>query len=85
MRILSDADRRRHQFKRADGRPGWELTDPSGIAVTRMAGRLRPPAGRILKVRVLAVLVRDAKEEAGLRCQRWELVLPEIEFQPTAR
>jgi ATP-dependent DNA helicase RecQ len=49
-----------------------------------MAGRFEPPPGEILAVRVAAVLVRTPKNEEGLRCDRWELVLPEIEFAPGA-
>ena len=50
-----------------------------GGAVTRMAARFSPPEGEIVAVRVFAVLVREARDETGLRCSRWELVLPKIE------
>ena len=70
---------------RADGRPGWELADAQGVAVTRMSSRFVPPAGAIIEVRVAAVLVRHARDgEANLRMGRWELVLPKIEFRPGA-
>ena len=62
--------------------PGWELVDRDGVVVTRMAARFQPPTGEIVAVRVGAVLVREAGDEVGLRCQRWELVLPEIEYEP---
>lgn len=63
---------------------GWELADTSGIAVTRMSSKFRPPQGRIIAVRVSAVLVRHAKENelARVKCRCWELVLPEIEHVP---
>jgi ATP-dependent DNA helicase RecQ len=69
---------------RSDGKPGWEVADSHGIAVTRMAQKFMPPRGKIIKVRVSSILARKAKEsEAGnLRCTSWELVLPEIEFLP---
>lgn len=69
---------------RADGKQGWELADAAGVAVTRMSSKFQPPRGEILAVRVAAILVRHAREgeQEGLRCTRWELVLPEIEYHP---
>lgn len=69
---------------RSDGKPGWEIADGNGVAVTRMAQKFKPPSGKILGVRVAAVLVRQSKEGDSLRCTEWELVLPEIEYQPTS-
>ncbi|AKU10038.1 ATP-dependent DNA helicase, RecQ family [Azoarcus sp. CIB] len=67
--------------QRSGGRPGWEITDASGVAVGRMSSKFRPPQGEIVAVRVAAVLVRHAREdEQGLQCESWELVLPEIEY-----
>jgi ATP-dependent DNA helicase RecQ len=70
--------------ERADGKGGWEIADTQGVAVTRMSSKFRPPVGRIIAVRVAAILVRDAKaeERQNMRCSRWELVLPEIEYEP---
>ncbi|RKT38000.1 RecQ family ATP-dependent DNA helicase [Thiocapsa rosea] len=70
--------------ERADGKAGWEIADTQGFAVTRMSSKFRPPVGRIVAVRVAAILVRDAKaeEQQNVRCARWELVLPEIEYEP---
>lgn len=68
---------------RADGKPGWVLADEHGVVLTRMSARFSVPVGDILAVRVAAILVRHAREgEAGLRCDQWELVLPEIEYRP---
>lgn len=69
---------------RSDGKPGWEVADWMGVTVTRMAQKFSPPAGRIIAVRVWAILSRKAKEnEIGqLKCKNWELILPEIEFLP---
>lgn len=67
---------------RGDGKPGWEIADGNGVAVTRMSQKFKPPAGEILAVRVSTVLVRQAKEGESVRCPEWELVLPEIEYLP---
>jgi ATP-dependent DNA helicase RecQ len=67
---------------RSDGKPGWELADENGTAVTRMAQKFSPPAGEIIEVRVSAILARKARagDAENLRCRHWELVLPEIEY-----
>ena len=54
------------------------------VAVTRMAQKFEPPAGTIIEVRVSAVLARKAKkgEAANLKCNSWELILPEITYVP---
>jgi len=69
--------------QRSDGKPGWEIADTSGVAVTRMAQRFSPPEGEIVEVRVAAIVVRKQQEnEAGkVRLPEWELVLPEIVYQ----
>ena len=67
--------------ERTDGKPGWELADVAGTAVGRMSSKFQPPAGKLVEVRVAAILVRAAQEdEQNLRCQRWELVLPEMDY-----
>lgn len=70
--------------KRSDGKPGWEVADQQGATVTRMAQRFAPPVGKIIEVRVSAILARKTREgEAdNLKCKNWELVLPEIEYLP---
>ena len=65
---------------RSDGKPGWEIADRNGVAVTRMAQKFQPPSGKILGVRVATVLVRHARDGEEVRCPEWELVLPEIEY-----
>jgi ATP-dependent DNA helicase RecQ len=69
---------------RSDGRAGWEITDASGVVVGRMSSKFRPPDGEVVMVRVAAILAREARddEQDKLRCQSWELVLPEIEYVP---
>lgn len=68
---------------RTDGKPGWEVADQSGVAVTRMAQRFSPPEGAIVEVRVAAIVVRKQQEhEAGqVRMAEWDLVLPEVVYQ----
>lgn len=62
----------------------WELANQKGTTVTRMALAFKPPEGKIIAVRVAAILVRQAKlgDSEKLRCARWELVLPEIVYLP---
>ena len=69
---------------RSDGKLGWELANKNGVAVARLSQKFRPPLGQILQVRVSAILARRAKDsDAGhLPCEKWELVLPEIEYLP---
>jgi ATP-dependent DNA helicase RecQ len=71
---------------RSDGKPGWELADTQGNAVTRMAQRFSPPEGEIVAVRVGNILTRIAKgvEAERVKVSVWELVLPEIEYSPLA-
>jgi len=67
---------------RHDGKPGWELLDTREVVVTRMAQKFRPPEGRLLEIRVAAILSRDkrAGDSDELRCSNWEIVIPEIEY-----
>lgn len=68
---------------------GWELANAAGVAVGRMSSKFQPPSGRIVAVRVAAMLARHAKdgaqEQAKLRSRTWELVLPEIEYAADAQ
>ena len=66
---------------RSDGKPGWELATPQGIAISRMSAKFTHPAGKITAVRVAGIQVRQAKATDALACARWEVVLPEIEYQ----
>ncbi|WP_150050839.1 RecQ family ATP-dependent DNA helicase [Methylomonas rhizoryzae] len=68
---------------RGDGQSGWELADANGTAVARMAQAFTPPHGTIAAVRVAGILARQVKSDGSesLRCQRWEVVLPELEYQ----
>ncbi len=73
-----------HLRPRSDGRSGWEITHRSGLVIGRMANAFCPPAGTMVAVRVAAIQVRTAKpDDTTLRCPRWEVVVPEIEYQPS--
>jgi ATP-dependent DNA helicase RecQ len=67
---------------RSDGKPGWEIANKNGMAVTRMAQAFTPPTGEIISVHVSAVQVRSKKlgDQESLKCDRWEVVLPEIVY-----
>lgn len=69
---------------------GWALCDRHGHVVGRLARAYAPPAGmRFVSGQVKAVIVRrreDAEPEyqERLRCATWEVVLPELVFEPEA-
>ncbi|WP_083385899.1 RecQ family ATP-dependent DNA helicase [Methylomonas sp. LWB] len=67
---------------RGDGKPGWELADANGTTVSRMAQAFVPPQGAIVAVRVAGILARNRKpgDSGDLRCERWEVVLAEVEY-----
>ena len=73
----------------AHASPGrWELLDRAGNVVGRLAGGFDPPPGmRCRSAAVLAVVAwsRDAsdpKYHDGIRCESWEVVVPELVFGP---
>ena len=75
---------------RVDARERWELLDCSGTVVGRLARAFEPPAGmRCVRAAVHAVVIwsRDASEpeyQGGLKCDRWEVVVPELVFEQDA-
>ena len=75
---------------RTDARKRWELLDRSGTVVGRLARAFEPPAGmRCVSAAVHAVVTwnREASEPAfqdGLKCDHWEVVVPELVFEPDA-
>jgi ATP-dependent DNA helicase RecQ len=66
----------------------WDLVDDSGQVVGRLAAGFRAPADMTcVQARVVAVVTRRQDESQpehahALRCERWELVLPELTFAP---
>ena len=66
----------------------WELLDRTGAVVGRLAGGFDPPSGmQCRSATVLAVVAwsREASEPQyhdGIRCETWEVVVPELVFGP---
>ena len=66
----------------------WELLSQSGTVVGRLGRKFQPPAGmRCVTAVVHAVVTwdRDASEPEfrdGLKCEHWEVVVPELVFEP---
>jgi ATP-dependent DNA helicase RecQ len=66
----------------------WEILDNHGSVVGRLAKRFVPPAGAVCSsARVRAIIERrreDESEDFGSkpRSDRWEIVLPELVFEP---
>ena len=66
----------------------FELTDPSGTAVGRLAKGFDPPrATRCTAASVRAVVTWSSEDSEpqyrdGLRCDAWEVVVPELVFEP---
>ena len=73
-----------------DAHERWELLDRSRTVVGRLARAFEPPPGmRCVSAAVHAVVTwsRDASEPEfrdGLECDRWEVVVPELVFEPDA-
>ena len=73
---------------RVDARERWELLNRSATVVGRMSRKFRPSAGtRCVSAAVHAVVSwsRDASEpefQDGLKCDHWEVVVPELVFEP---
>ena len=67
---------------RGDGKPGWELIDGQQAPVAHLAMKFAPPNGRRGAVRVAAIIVREkrAGDPDGMKCDQWEIVIPEIEY-----
>ena len=69
---------------------GWELLDAAGFVVGRLARSFEPPAGMdCVNATVVAVVCRsreqsDPQYHKQLRCDRWEVVVPELVFEPAS-
>ncbi|SAY38275.1 RecQ family ATP-dependent DNA helicase, partial [Candidatus Synechococcus spongiarum] len=66
----------------------WELLDSTGQVVGRLAQAFQPPPGmRCRSITVLAVIVRSRTQaqpnyQHGIKCDSWEVVVPELVFEP---
>ena len=66
----------------------WELLDSKGATVGRLAAGFEPPSGmRCRSAAVLAIVawsreVSDPKYHDALKCDSWEVVVPELVFEP---
>ena len=69
--------------------PRWELLDGNGTVVGQLAGGFQLPTGmRCAFATVLAVATWDRERsepqyQDGLRCDTWEVVVPELVFVPS--
>ena len=69
-----------------DGR--WTLLDRAGRTVGRLAAAFRPPSGsRCRSARVFAVVgwsreLSDPSYHDAMKCDTWEVVVPELVFEP---
>ncbi len=76
---------------RVGERGGWELMDRAGMVVGRFARSFRPPAGmhrRTASVLAIVGWSREASEPQyrdSVRCDAWEVVVPELVFEPSDR
>ena len=68
----------------------WELVDDAGVVVGTLAGSFKPPAGtHCVDATVTAVVAwrrtdSDPDYQQHLRCDQWEVVVPELIFEPTS-
>lgn len=66
----------------------WELLDGAGVLVGQLAQAFEVPSGmHCVSASVAAIVVQqksdsEHKYQALLRCERWEVVLPELIFEP---
>jgi ATP-dependent DNA helicase RecQ len=69
----------------------WELVDSNGACVGRLAGSYSPPENMVCtaaSVRAIVTRLRDDSDpdyRNSLRCDRWEVVVPELVFGPRPR
>ena len=69
----------------------WELLNATGRVVGRLAKKFQPPTGmRCRSATVLAVIVRSRGQSEPeyrdhIRCDSWEVVVPELVFAPEGR
>ncbi|MYF28996.1 MAG: hypothetical protein F4169_09045 [Gammaproteobacteria bacterium] len=68
----------------------WQLLDRNGTVVGQLAGSFKAPAGtRCTSASVLAIATWSREYSApqyqsGLKCDTWEVVVPELVFEPSS-
>ena len=72
------------------GSKRWELLDGKGTVVGQLARSFRPPSGtRCVSANVMSIATwrREYSEpeyQKNLRCENWEVVVPELVFEPNS-
>jgi ATP-dependent DNA helicase RecQ len=74
--VGSDLELREKQ----DAYQSWQLVDKNGTIVARMSRAFSPPNGRIISVKVAAIMTRSRKkgDAESIKADLWEVVIPEI-------
>lgn len=68
----------------------WELLDQEGTVVGRLARTFDPPGGTVCSSASVFAIVSWSREASdpnfreGLKCDTWEVVIPELVFDPKA-
>ena len=66
----------------------WELMDRAGMVVGRLARSFQPPAGMQCRAGTVLAIVEWSREASDpryqdrVKCDRWEVVVPELVFEP---
>ena len=78
-------------LKVREGSWKWELLDHDGTVVGQLARSFKSPAGmRCTFATVYGIVTRDRERtdpqyQTGLRCDKWEVVVPELVFEPESQ
>ena len=73
---------------RVAGSGRWQLQDGAGIVVGRLARGFEPPPGMRCRGGAVLAIVEWSREASDplyhdrIRCDRWEVVVPELVFEP---
>ena len=65
----------------------WELLNPAGMVIGRLAKNFKPPPKTRCRSAVVRAVVRRSREETppeyrAPQCDAWEVVVPELTFEP---
>ena len=69
-------------------RGSWELLDRAGMVVGRLARNFQPPAGMRCRAGTVLAIVEWSREASDpqyqdrVKCDSWEVVVPELVFEP---